>query len=85
MYDFLDVVSSPIDHGRVFATAVDTCTTYLSCSTKRVEGENDDDEVSYEEGTTHYAADDMQGVVIREVSGPALRGPQSSITHDSSR
>jgi hypothetical protein len=85
MYDFLDIVSSPIDHGRVFATAVDTCTTYLSCSTKRVQGENDDDTVSYEEGTTHYAADDMQGVVIREVSGPALRGPQASITADSRR
>jgi hypothetical protein len=85
MYDFLDIVSSPIDHGRVFATAVDTCTTYLSCSTKRVEGENDDDTVSYEEGTTHYASDDMQGVVIREVSGPALRGPQAWITADSRR
>ena len=85
MYDFLDVVSSPVDHGRVFATAVDTCTAYLNCSTKRVQGENDDDEVSYEEGTTHYAADDMQGVVIREVSGPALRGPQPWITADSRR
>ena len=85
MYDFLDIVSSPIDHGRVFATAVDTCTTYLSCSTKRVEGENDDDAVAYEEGDTHFAADDMQGVVIREVSGPALRGPQAWITSDSRR
>ena len=85
MYDFLDVVSSPVDHGRVFATAVDTCTTYLSCSTKRVPGEDDDDTVAYEEGTTHGAADDMQGVVIREVSGPALRGPQSWINRDSAR
>src|SRR5436305_4456960 len=85
MYDFLDIVSSPIDHGRVFATAVDTCTAYLSCSTKRVEGENDDDTISYEEGTTHGAADDMQGVVIREVSGPALRGPPAWITADSRR
>jgi hypothetical protein len=85
MYDFLDVVSSPVDHGRVFATAVDTCTTYLSCSTKRVEGENDDDIVAYEEGDSHGAANDMQGVVIREVSGPALRGPQRWITRDSAR
>lgn len=85
MYDFLDVVSSPVDHGRVFATAVDTCTTYLSCSTKRVDGENDDDIVAYEEGDSHGAADDMQGVVIREVSGPALRGPQRWITRDSAR
>jgi len=85
MYDFLDIVSSPIDHGRVFATAVDTCTAYLSCSTKRVVGEDDDDTVAYEEGDTHNAADDMQGVVIREVSGPALRGPQPWITADSRR
>jgi hypothetical protein len=85
MYDFLDIVSSPIDQGRVFATAVDTCTTYLSCSTRRVAGEDDDDIVAYEEGTTHGAADDMQGVVVREVSGPALRGPSSYITHDSAR
>ena len=85
MYDFLDIVSSPVDQGRIFATEVDTCTTYLSCSTKRVAGENDDDTVAYEEGTTHGAADDMQGVVIREVSGPALRGPSAYITHDSAR
>jgi len=57
----------------------------LSCSTKRVAGENDDDTVSYEEGTTHGAADDMQGVVIREVSGPALRGKALYITHDAAR
>jgi hypothetical protein len=85
MYDFLDVVSSPIDQGRVFATEVDTCTTYLSCSTKRVAGEDDDDTVAYEEGATHGASDDMQGVVIREVSGPALRGRSPWISHDSAR
>ena len=85
MYDFLDVVSSPIDQGRVWATAVDTCTAYLSCNVKRIDGENDDDTVSYEEGTTHGASDDMQGVVIREVSGPALRGPSPYITHDTAR
>jgi hypothetical protein len=85
MYDFLDVVSSPIDQGRVFATAVDTCTAVMSCSTKRVAGENDDDIVTYEAGDPHGAAQDMQGVVIREVSGPALRGPAPYITHDSAR
>ena len=85
MYDFLDVVSSPVDHGRVFATAVDTCTTVASCATKRVAGENDDDIVTYEAGDPHGAAQDMQGVVIREVSGPALRGPQAWITADSRR
>jgi hypothetical protein len=85
MYDFLDVVSSPVDHGRVFATAVDTCTTFDRCSTSRVAGENDDDIITYEAGDPHGAAQDMQGVVIREVSGPALRGPQPWITSDSKR
>jgi hypothetical protein len=83
MYDFLDVVSSPQDQGRVFATAVDTCTAYLHCNSKRVAGENDDDVVQVELGETHGASDDMQGVVIREVSGPALRGRARWITHDS--
>ena len=85
MYDFLDVVSSPVDQGRVFATAVDTCTAVDSCATKRVAGENDDDIVTYEAGDPHGAAQDMQGVVIREVSGPALRGPTPWIMHDSRR
>jgi hypothetical protein len=85
MYDFLDIVSSPQDQGRLFATEVDTCTTYLHCSTKRVEGENDDDIVTYEAGDPHGAAHDMQAVIIRQVSGPALRGPARWITHDSRR
>jgi hypothetical protein len=85
MYDFLDVVVSPQDQGRIYATAVDTCTTYLKCSVKRVAGENDDDIVAYELGDTHGAADDMQGVVIREVSGPALRGPARWIRTDARR
>lgn len=85
MYDFLDVVSSPIDQGRVFATAVDTCTAVDSCNSQRVAGENDDDVVAVEEGDSHGNADDMQGVIIREVSGPALRGPRPYITHDSAK
>jgi hypothetical protein len=85
MYDFLDLVVAPRDQGRVFATAVDTCTTLMRCSLARVAGENDDDIVQYELGDTHGAAADMQGVVIREVSGPALRGPARWITHDTSR
>ena len=85
MYDFLDIVASPIDQGRIFATEVDTCTAVNNCNSQRVAGENDDDTVSYEEGTTHGAANDMQGVIIREVSGPALRGPAPYITHDSAR
>ena len=72
---------SPQDQGRIFATAVDTCTTYLRCSLKRVAGEDDDDIVAYELGDTHGAANDMQAVVIRQVSGPALRGPARWITH----
>src|SRR5436190_7255459 len=85
MYDFLDVVSAPRDQGRVFATAVDTCTRENRCNRARVAGEDDDDIVQYELGDTHGAATDMQGVVIREVSGPALRGPARWITRDSSR
>jgi hypothetical protein len=75
MYDFLDVVSAPADHGRVFATAVDTCTAVSSCNSKRVEG-NDDDSGLIEEETNHPygASSDMQGVIIREVTGPRLRG-----------
>ncbi|HEX4655071.1 MAG TPA: sialidase family protein [Mycobacteriales bacterium] len=83
MYDFLDIVSSPIDQGRVFATAVDTCTALLKCNSKRVAGENDDNIFEYELGETHGAALDMKGVVIREVTGPALRGPARWITRDS--
>ena len=85
MYDFLDVVASRYDQGRIFATAVDTCTALDACNYKRVAGENDDSEVDYELGNTHGAAADMQGIVIREVSGPALRGPDPYITQDSKR
>ena len=84
MYDFLDVVVSRYDQGRVFATAVDTCTAVDNCMYRRVAGENDDDTVAYETGDTHGASNDMQGIVIREVSGPALRGAVRYITHDSS-
>ncbi|HUR52413.1 MAG TPA: sialidase family protein [Mycobacteriales bacterium] len=85
MYDFLDIVSAPGDQGRVFATAVDTCTAVSSCNSKRVEG-NDDDAGIVEEETNHPygASSDMQGVIIREVSGPALRG-SGWITRDTKR
>jgi hypothetical protein len=69
----------------VFATEVDTCTALNHCNSKRVDGENDDDVIAYEEGNTHGNSNDMQGVVIREVSGPALRGTSVWITHDSAR
>lgn len=86
MYDFLDVVSAPADQGRVFATAVDTCTAVSSCSSKRVVGNSDDADIVTEETAHPYgASSDMQGVVIREVSGPALRGRAAWITRDTRR
>jgi len=85
MYDFLDVVSAPKDQGRVFATAVDTCTAVSSCSSTRVKGNDDDSDIVTEETNHPYgASSDMQGVIIREVSGPALRGP-GWITRDTKR
>ncbi|MDX6220248.1 MAG: hypothetical protein QOJ48_1929 [Frankiales bacterium] len=86
MYDFLDIVSAPDDQGRVYATAVDTCTSLLSCSSKRVPGNYDSNDVVQEETAHDYGASaDMQGVIIREVSGPALRGRATAITHDAAR
>jgi hypothetical protein len=85
MYDFLDVVSAPGDQGRVFATAVDTCTAVSSCNSKRVKGNDDDADIVTEETNHPYgASSDMQGVIIREVSGPALRG-SGWITRDTKR
>lgn len=86
MYDFLDVVSAPADQGRVFATAVDTCTDLMSCRSKRVKGNQDDADIVTEETNHPYGASaDMEGVIIREVSGPALRGPSPWITRDTRR
>jgi hypothetical protein len=85
MYDFLDIVSAPNQGGRVFATAVDTCTEENSCNSKRVSGNDDDADVVTEETNHPYgASSDMQGVIIRQVSGPALRG-SGWITHDTAR
>jgi hypothetical protein len=86
MYDFLDIVASPSDQGRIFATAVDTCTALLDCRNKRVAGNDDDADIVTEETAHPYGASaDMQGVILREVSGPALRGPRLWITRDSRR
>jgi hypothetical protein len=86
MYDFLDLVSAPADQGRVFATAVDTCTAYLSCNSKRLPGNNDSGDIVQEETAHDYGTSaDMQGVIIREVTGPALRGTKPTITADSRR
>jgi hypothetical protein len=76
MYDFLDVVVSPADQGRIWATEVDTCTKVKSCSTKLVNGVN---------GNGNNAAADMQGVAIRQVSGPALRGKATYLKPDRRR
>ena len=85
MYDFLDVVSAPADQGRVFATAVDTCTAVSFCNSKRVPGNDDDSDIVTEETAHPYgASSDMQGVIIRQVSGPALRG-KAPITQDTRR
>jgi hypothetical protein len=86
MYDFLDIVSSPTDQGRVFATAVDTCTALLDCRSKRLVGNDDGADIVTEETAHPYGVSaDMQGVIIREVTGPALRGPKPWITRDSRR
>jgi hypothetical protein len=86
MYDFLDIVASPSDQGRIFATAVDTCTALLDCRSKRLSGNDDDSDIVTEETAHPYGVSaDMQGVILREVSGPALRGPRLWITRDSRR
>ena len=85
MYDFLDIVSAPGDQGRIWATAVDTCTALLKCNSTKLPGNDDSDDVVQEETAHDYGTSaDMQGVVIRQVSGPALRGPKP-ITHDTRR
>jgi hypothetical protein len=77
MYDFLDVVVSPGDQGRVWATATDTCTKASSCNSKRVKGAD-----GAAVNATNGAAVDMQGVALRQVSGPALRGKAANLAPD---
>lgn len=60
MFDFLDVVSAPTAGGAVWATATDTCTK-PACTDP--------------DGTATKATDSA-GVAVRQVSGPALRGPK---------
>lgn len=74
VYDFLDVVSAPADSGRVWTTAIDTC--IGQCATKRVKG--------FKSGVVeddHGASGARVGYVLRQVSGPALRG-STPITRD---
>jgi hypothetical protein len=67
VYDFLDVVVAPTDAGRVWTTAIDTC--IGTCATQRKRGFSaglvEDD---------HGSSSARVGYVLRQVSGPALRG-----------
>ncbi len=67
MFDFLDIVVSPA--GEAWATATDTCTTVNNCISN--------------EGPTVPAggvAPSMAGVAIRQLCGPALRGPERALS-----
>jgi hypothetical protein len=72
VFDFLDVVVAPNDQGRVWATVVDTCVGV--CAEEEVRG-NSDASGSY----GRSGASD--GYVVRQVSGPALRG-KAPLTRD---
>ena len=85
MYDFLDVVSAPLDQGRVWATQVDTCTALLDCNKAPVPGNHDDVIADETTGHMYGASADMQGVIVRQVSGPALRGKAKWIRGDTAR
>ena len=74
VYDFLDVVVAPNDSGRVWTTAIDTC--IGRCATERVKGFQDD-----LVEPDHGASGARVGYVLRQVSGPALRGG-TPITRD---
>lgn len=82
MYDFLDVVSAPMDQGRIWATEVDTCTALLECNKRPLPGNHDDVIADETTGHIYGVSADMQGVIVREVSGPALRGKAKWIAHD---
>ncbi len=67
VYDFLDVVSAPTDSGRMWTTAIDTC--IGDCATKRLKG--------FSSGLVaddHGSSGARVGYVLRQISGPALRG-----------
>lgn len=74
IYDFVDVVVSPADSGRMWAPGVDTC--IGECAKERVKGFK---------GSDHGKSGARVGIVYRQVSGPALRGPATSITQDTRR
>lgn len=66
MFDFLDIVVSPA--GQAWATAVDTC----------IETPGDPCFEIGEDGEPQAVAEDMEGVAIRQLSGPNLRDTRPS-------
>ena len=78
VYDFLDVVVAPADQGRVWTTAIDTC--IGRCATERLRGFSaglvEDD---------HGSSGARDGYVLRQVSGPALRGGTRYLAGDTRR
>jgi hypothetical protein len=80
VYDFLDVVVAPNDSGRIWTTSTDTC--IGPCATKRLEGFVDSsDPTGALVPDSHGASGARVGYVLRQVSGPALRGSRP-ITRD---
>jgi len=69
MLDFLDIVISPAPGHAIWATVVDTCTALQSCnSNPNAKGFDD------AAGSDNTAVD-MQGMVVRQVSGVPDLGP----------
>jgi hypothetical protein len=80
VYDFLDVVVAPSDSGRIWTTGVDTC--IGECARKRLKGfAESSDPTGALVPDSHGASGARVGYVLRQVSGPALRGSRP-ITKD---
>lgn len=80
VYDFLDVVVAPTDSGRIWTTGIDTC--IGRCATSRVKGfQESSDPSGAIDPDDHGASGARVGYVIRQISGPALRG-RTPITKD---
>jgi hypothetical protein len=78
MFDFLDIVVSPAD-GDAWATAVDTCV-QKECITY----DGDDDAQTAFHTQCEYSCD-MEGVAIRQLSGPSLRAQDDDRTRPTPR
>jgi len=80
VYDFLDVVVAPNDSGRVWTTSMDTC--IGRCGLERVKGFTESsDPTGAAVPDDHGFSGARVGYVLRQVSGPALRGSKP-ITKD---